>query len=184
LIHRLLRFARGVDRVNVAIGRSASLLALAMVLLGSWNALARYLGRFIGYDLSSNAFIEGQWYMFSLMFLLGGAWTLQRNEHVRVDVLYGRASARTKAWIDILGTTFFLLPFCVWAIWMSWPAVRNSWSVLEMSADPGGLPRYPLKTVIPIAFALVALQGVAWIIQKVAFLRGVEVPTNGDPTDG
>lgn len=171
----LLAFARGVDRVNGVIGRATSLLALAMVLLGSWNAIARYLGRFIGIDLSSNAFIEGQWYMFSLLFLLGGAWTLQRNEHVRVDVLYGLAGARTKAWIDLLGATFFLLPFCLWAIWVSWPAVVNSWAVLEMSADPGGLPRYPLKTMIPVGFALVALQGVAWIIQKVAFLRGIDV---------
>ncbi len=175
----LLAFARGIDRMNSALGRWTSLLALVMVVLGSWNALARYLGRFVGTDLSSNAFIEGQWYMFSLLFLLGAAWTLQQDEHVRVDVLYGRASPRTKAWIDLVGTVVFLLPFCVWAIWMSWPAVRNSWAVLEVSPDPGGLPRYPLKTVIPIAFAFVALQGVAWVIRKVAFLRGVDVEGDG-----
>jgi len=171
----LLAFSRGVDRVNGAIGRCTSLLAVAMVLLGSWNALARYLGRFIGTDLSSNAFIETQWYMFSLLFLLGGAWTLQRDEHVRVDVLYGRASPRTKAWIDLAGTVLFLLPFCGWAIWMSWPAVLNSWAVMEMSPDPGGLPRYPLKAAIPLAFALVALQGLSWFIRNVALLRGIEL---------
>jgi TRAP-type mannitol/chloroaromatic compound transport system permease small subunit len=171
---QLLAFARGVDWVNGAIGRTTSLLALLMVLLGSWNALARYLGRFIGTDLSSNAFIEGQWYMFSLLFLLGAAWTLDRDEHVRVDVYYGTASPRTKAWIDLLGSVFLLLPFCLWAVWMSWPAVVNSWTVLEVSPDPGGLPRYPLKTVIPVAFAFVGLQGISLIIKKVAFLRGVD----------
>lgn len=171
---QLLAFARGVDWVNGAIGRTTSLLALLMVLLGSWNALARYLGRFIGTDLSSNAFIEGQWYMFSLLFLLGAAWTLDRDEHVRVDVFYGTASPRTKAWIDLLGSVFLLLPFCIWAVWMSWPAVVNSWTVLEVSPDPGGLPRYPLKTVIPVAFAFVGLQGISLIIKKVAFLRGVD----------
>jgi TRAP-type mannitol/chloroaromatic compound transport system permease small subunit len=171
---QLLAFARGVDWVNGAIGRTTSLLALLMVLLGSWNALARYLGRFIGTDLSSNAFIEGQWYMFSLLFLLGAAWTLDRDEHVRVDVFYGTASPRTKAWIDLLGSVFLLLPFCLWAVWMSWPAVVNSWTVLEVSPDPGGLPRYPLKTVIPLAFAFVGLQGISLIIKKVAFLRGVD----------
>jgi TRAP-type mannitol/chloroaromatic compound transport system permease small subunit len=171
---QLLAFARGVDWVNGAIGRTTSLLALLMVLLGSWNALARYLGRFIGTDLSSNAFIEGQWYMFSLLFLLGAAWTLDRDEHVRVDVFYGTASPRTKAWIDLLGSVFLLLPFCLWAVWMSWPAVVNSWTVLEVSPDPGGLPRYPLKTVIPVAFAFVGLQGISLIIKKVAFLRGVD----------
>lgn len=172
----LLAFARGVERLNTFIGKGTALLALVMVLLGSWNALARYLGRFIGTDLSSNAFIEAQWYMFSLLFLLGAAWTLQQDEHVRVDVLYGRASARAKAWIDLLGATLLLLPFSVWAVWMSWPAVRNSFAVLEMSPDPGGLPRYPLKAVIPVAFALVALQGVAGIIRRIAELRGVEEP--------
>ena len=171
---QLLAFARGVDWVNGAIGRTTSLLALLMVLLGSWNALARYLGRFIGTDLSSNAFIEGQWYMFSLLFLLGAAWTLDRDEHVRVDVYYGTASPRTKAWIDLLGSVFLLLPFCLWAVWMSWPAVVNSWTVLEVSPDPGGLPRYPLKTVIPVAFAFVGVQGISLIIKKVAFLRGAD----------
>ena len=177
---RVLRVARGIDRMNGLIGRGVSWLALAMVLLGSWNALARYLGRFVGTDLSSNAFIEGQWYMFSLLFLLGAAWTLKENEHVRVDVLYGRASPRTKAWIDLVGTLLFLLPFCVWAIWMSWPAVRNSWAVLEISPDPGGLPRYPLKAVIPVAFAFVALQGLAWVVQRVAFLRGIDAADAGE----
>ena len=174
----LLAFARGVDRLSGRVGRATSLLALAMVLLGSWNAIARYLGRFVGTDLSSNAFIEGQWYMFSLLFLLGGAWTLQRNEHVRVDVLYGSASPRTKAWIDLVGTLVFLLPFCGWAIWVSLPAVANSWAVLEVSPDPGGLPRFPLKTMIPVAFALVGLQGIAWVIQKVAVLRGIDSPSD------
>ena len=114
--------------------------------MGAFNAVARYLGKSIGLNLSSNAYIEAQWYLFSAVFLLGAAHTLQRDQHVRVDVLYGRLTARKKAWIDIIGTVCFLIPFCLFGLVISIPAVRNSWAVLEGSPDPGGLARYPLKT--------------------------------------
>ena len=171
-MQRLLRLAAGIDRVNEAIGRLVLWLTLAMVLVGSYNALARYLDRGGGLGLSSNLYLELQWYMFSLVFLLGAAYTLRHNAHVRVDVFYGRLSRRGQAWINLLGTLLFLLPFCGLMLWASWPTVRASWALLETSPDPGGLPRYPIKTVIPVAFLLLAAQGVALAIRQVAILRG------------
>ena len=168
-----LRLAHGIDRVNERIGRAVYWLGLLMVLIGTFNAAARYLGRYLGVNLSSNAYIELQWYMFSLIFLLGAAYTLKQDAHVRVDVLYTRLSERARAWIDVLGLLLFLIPFSILAIWASWPSVRNSWAILETSPDPGGLPRYPIKTMIPLAFLLLILQGIAEAIKRIAFLRGV-----------
>jgi TRAP-type mannitol/chloroaromatic compound transport system permease small subunit len=108
----LLAFSRGVDRLNERVGGAVAWLTLAMILIGAYNAVVRYLGRYIGRDLSSNTYVELQWYLFSLVFLLGGAWTLKHGGHVRVDVVYGRLSARARAWIDVAGTVLFLLPFC------------------------------------------------------------------------
>lgn len=142
-----------------------------MVLIGAYNALARYIDRFSGWGLSSNTYIELQWYLFSVLFLLGAAYTLKHDSHVRVDVFYGRLSARGKAWINLVGTLLFLFPFCVLMLVMSWSSVANSWAVWEMSPDPGGLPRYPIKTIIPIAFVLLILQGVSMLIHQIAILR-------------
>lgn len=167
-----LRLADGIDRMNEWVGRLVYWLTLFMVLIGAYNALVRYLGRFTGVGLSSNTYIELQWYMFSLVFLLGAAYTLRHDAHVRVDVLYARLSERGRAWINLLGTVLFLIPFCLLVLWTSWPSVYNSWAVLEVSPDPGGLPRYPIKTAIPVAFVLLMLQGVALAIRQVALLRG------------
>jgi len=166
MLHALRRFATLIDGLNGRIGDAVSWLCLLMVGLGAWNAVARYLGRFVGVDLSSNSFIEGQWYLFSLLFLLGAAATLKDDAHVRVDVLYGRLGPRGKAWVDLVGTLVFLLPFCVFGVWESWDWVASSWHGLEGSPDPGGLPRYPLKTVVPVAFFLLGLQGVAVAIRS------------------
>ena len=168
----MIRFARAIDRMCLAISGAAIWLTLAMVLLGAFNALARYLGRFIGVELSSNTFIELQWYMFSAVFLLAAAGTLARDGHVRVDVFYGRLSQRGKAWIDLLGTLLLMLPFCVFALWVCLPSVASSWAILETSPDPGGLPRYPIKTLVPVAFALLILQGLARAATNFAVLRG------------
>ena len=170
--NRWLALARGIDRLNAGVGRLVSWLTLAIVLIGTYNAVTRYLGRYSGLNLSSNAYIELQWYLFSLIFLLGAAYTLRRNAHVRVDVVYSRLSARTRAWIDMVGTVVLLIPFSVFVLVVSWPSVRNSWAVLEVSPDPGGLPRYPLKTVILVAFLLLALQGVAEVIRRAGQLTG------------
>ena len=166
----------GIDRLNDWIGRAVAWLVLAMVLLGAFNAVARYAGRWAGFNLSSNAYLELQWYLFSLVFLLGAAHTLRRDAHVRVDVLYGRLAPRAQAWVDIVGTLVFLIPFCVFVLWLSWPMVRNSWQVLEVSSDPGGLPRYPIKSVILVAFVLLLLQGVAEIARRIGRLSAEAEP--------
>ncbi|MCW8907754.1 MAG: TRAP transporter small permease subunit [Sedimenticola sp.] len=172
-MHKLLRFSGIVDAVNERLGRLISWLVLIMVLLGVYNAVTRKLSQTIGVDLSSNAYIEAQWYMFSLVFLWGAAYALKHRAHVRVDILYSRVSDRVKAWIDIFGTCFFLMPISVLIVWVSWSYAADSWAILESSPDPGGLPRYLVKSAIPIAFVLLIVQGVSEVIKMAAFLRGL-----------
>ncbi|MBX2822170.1 MAG: TRAP transporter small permease subunit [Rhodothermaceae bacterium] len=167
-----LHVSTWIDRMNERVGIGIYWLSLIMVLIGAYNAIARYFDRFTGWGMSSNMYIELQWYLFSLLFLLGAAYTLKHNSHVRVDVFYGKLSAKGKAWVNVLGTLLFLFPFCILMLIMSIPSVMNSWAVFEMSPDPGGLPRYPIKTMIPIAFILVILQGVSMVIKQVHVLRG------------
>lgn len=169
---RLLRFSRVVDRISEGIGVLIGWMTLVMILIGAYNAIVRYAGRFAGWKLSSNAYIELQWYLFSLVFLLGAGYALRHDVHVRVDVLYGRLSRRKKAWINVLGTLLFLFPCCAAVLFFSWPAIHNSWHVMEQSPDPGGLPRYPIKSVIMVAFVLLFLQGAAELIKNIAILTG------------
>jgi TRAP-type mannitol/chloroaromatic compound transport system permease small subunit len=168
----MLAFARFIDGLNDRVYAAIRWLTLAMILVGAYNALARYVTRWTGAPLTSNALFDLQWYMFSVIFLLGAAYGLNRDAHVRVDVVYSRLSLRARAWIDVAGTTLFLIPFCVMMLITSWPAVRNSWIVRETSPDPGGLARYPIKTLILVCFALLLLQAVAVLIKRVAALRG------------
>lgn len=175
-----MRLADWIDRLTAGVGRVVAWLTVAMVLLGAFNAIARYLGRFVGRNLSSNAYLEAQWYLFSLIFLLGAAYTLQRDAHVRVDVVFARFSARVRSWINILGTVLLLVPFSLFVLWSTFPAVRNSWSIREVSPDPGGLPRYPLKAVILVCFGLLLLQGVAEIIKEVTSLRSHDASAYAD----
>lgn len=177
----LLRLSAAIDRVNDRIGVAIQWLVLLMVLVGAFNALARYATRYTGISLSSNAYFDLQWYMFSLIFLLGAAYGLNKDVHVRVDVLYSRLSVRGRAWIDLAGSVLFLLPFCVMMLWVSWPFVRNSWAVLEGSPDPGGLPRYPIKTLILVSFFLLFLQGVSQTIKQIERLRTGRAPEVGQP---
>jgi TRAP-type mannitol/chloroaromatic compound transport system permease small subunit len=181
LMNALLALSRGIDALNERVGRAVSWLALAMVLFGAWNALARYAGKYIGTDLSSNGFIEAQWYMFSLLFLLGAGYTLKEDAHVRVDVLYGRLGPRGKAWIDVGGTLLFLLPFCIFGVWVSWEWVLNSWAEREVSPDPGGLPRYPLKAMVPLAFTLLGLQGISMFAKQLNVALGRDEPGPDEP---
>ena len=183
---KLSGLARLVDDFNEALGRVVRWLVLAVVLIGAGNALARYTGRWFGWNLGSNLLLELQWYLFSLVFLLGAAYTLHHNGHVRVDVLYGRLGPRGRAWIGLLGGALFLIPFCLLMIATSLPSVRSSWAVLEMSPDPGGLPRYPIKTAIPIAFLLLLLQGCAELVRHARVLRGRDTPppAPAEPKEG
>ena len=166
-----LRISTRIDALNERLGHTVGWLTLVMVLIGAFNALARYLGRYTGLNLSSNAYLELQWYLFSLVFLLGTAYTLRCGAHVRVDVLYGRLSDRGKTWINLVGTIVFLIPFCLFCLYVSWPAVHNSWAIREVSPDPGGLPRYPVKAMILVGFVLLLLQAVSELIKNIAALR-------------
>lgn len=168
----LLGLSRGIDRLNRGLGRGVAWLLVVMIAIGAFNAIARYSQRYTDVQLSSNAWLELQWYLFSLVFLLGAPWALRRGDHVRVDVLYGGLPERGRWWIDLVGGVVFLIPFCVFAIWISIDFVVDSWVEGEMSNDPGGLPRWPLKPVVPLAFGLILLQGVSEICKRIALLRG------------
>lgn len=180
---RWTRLSRAIDRVNNRIGRWTSWLCLLMVLVTAYNTAVRYLGGYFGFRLSSNLYLELQWYLFSLLFLLAAASALCKGEHVRVDILYSRLSAKARAWIDLLGTVALMIPFSAVTLWLSWPAIRNSWAVREISSDPGGLPRYPLRTFILICFLLLIAQGISEIIKKIRILRGLRMQGNGAPDD-
>jgi TRAP-type mannitol/chloroaromatic compound transport system permease small subunit len=164
----LLRLSAFIDTLNEWIGRAVAWLGLAAVIICTANALARY-----ALNIGSNAWLEMQWYLNSAVFLLIAAWALKRNEHVRIDVINGRLSHRAQAWIDIVGGLFMLLPAAVVIAWYSWPSLVNSWQAQEHSSDPGGLIRWPVRLLIPVAFSLLALQGVSETIKRVAFLRGL-----------
>ncbi len=163
----LLKFSSLVDRVNERIGRWASWLTLIAVLVCTVNAIVRY-----ALHMSSNAWLELQWYLNAGMFLLVAAYALKINAHVRIDVIAGKLSPRAQAWIDLLGGVFFLLPMALIIAWYSWPSLVNSWTLNEMSSDPGGLIRWPVRLLIPVAFVLLAAQGVSEIVKRWAFLAG------------
>jgi TRAP-type mannitol/chloroaromatic compound transport system permease small subunit len=177
----LKRFSSLVDGLNDRIGAAIRWLALIMVLVGAFNALARWLTRYTGVSLSSNAYLDMQWYMFSLIFLLGAAYGLNHDVHVRVDVLYARLGRKARAWIDLAGSVLFLLPFTLVMLWVSWPAVSNSWSIREVSPDPGGLPRYPIKAVILLSFALLLLQALSQIVKQIEIITGDEATASASP---
>ncbi len=167
----LLSIAKQIDNINKAIAVIARWSILLMLGLGLWNVIGRYLGVAIGQNLSSNRLIEGQWYLFDLAFLLGLSWTLQRQGHVRVDVLHGQWSKHRQIQLELLGTFLLLLPFAFGVMAISIEPTLQSWSIGESSPDPDGLPRYWVKTLIPISFFLLSLQGISKIIKKSAELK-------------
>lgn len=169
---RLPRWVLLVDALSARVGALMGWAALAMILIGAFNAVARYVGRWFGANLSSNAYLELQWYLFSAVFLLGASYGLSRGSHVRVDVLYSRFSTKTRAWVDLLGGICFLVPFVVTAMWLSWGPIARSWQIREGSPDPGGLARYPIKTVILMGFSLLLVQGLAEVAKSWVVLRG------------
>jgi TRAP-type mannitol/chloroaromatic compound transport system permease small subunit len=176
-------FVQGVDRLNEIVYALIRWLTLAMVLIGAFNAIARYLTRWTGVALSSNAYFDLQWQMFSLIFLFGAAYALRSDAHVRVDAVYSRLAPRSRLWIDLVGHILFLIPFCVMLLITTYPAVRNSWAVREASTDPGGLVRYPIKTAILIGASLLLLQAIAEVIKKVAELRGAPLVRRPSDTE-
>ena len=163
----LLRASAAIDWLNAQTGRLASWLVLLACLVSAGNAMFRY-----AFSLSSNGFLEIQWYMFAVMVMLGTSYTLRRNEHVRVEIFYVHLSERGQLWLDLIGTIVFLIPACVLMVALSWPLFMQSYEVGEWSGNSGGLIRWPMKFVIPAGFTLLALQGVSEIIKRVAALQG------------
>lgn len=152
-----------MDRFYAIVSKLCAWTLFIMTILGALNAVLRYSSKFTGKVWSSNAFLEGQWYLFSAVFLLGAGYTLYKDKHVRVDVLYSRLSNTGQRRINLIGVVLFAIPFCVLGIWSSIDFVSNSWSIWEQSPDAGGLPRYPVKTLIPLGFAMLLVQCVVWL---------------------
>lgn len=169
---RLRRLAGLVDALNDRIGAALRWLVLLMVLLGTTNALARYASRQWGFALNLTPLVEAQWYLFSVIFLLGAAYALRHDVHVRVDVVFERLSQRARGWIDLVGTMLFLVPFAVMMLWVSFPSVRFSWQIRESSPDPGGLARWPIKALVLVCFVLLLLQAMSQMIRHVDAIRG------------
>ncbi len=178
MMRYLLRAARAIDALNGYVGRATYWLVLAAVAVSTVNALMRY-----AFSMSSNAWLELQWYLFSAIFLLGAGYTLKANGHVRIDLVSARLTPRARAWIDILGGLLFLLPVTLLILYFSWPMFVDSYASGEMSSDAGGLIRWPVKALIPVGFFLLALQGLSEIVKRIAFLRGASPPAPDAETE-
>ncbi|WP_018689105.1 TRAP transporter small permease subunit [Ahrensia kielensis] len=169
----LLRLSSAIDAVTAFIGRSVSWLILVAVLVSAGNAIIRKL-----FDASSNAWLELQWYLYGAVFLLAAAYTLQRNEHVRIDIATSGLSKKTRDWIDLLGHIFFLLPFCFLMVYLGWPFFWNAFQNGETSLNAGGLTIWPAKLLILVSFILLTAQGFSEIIKRWAVIKGlIEDPT-------
>ena len=170
----LLACSRLIDALNEWVGRLTYWLVLVAVLVSAGNATIRYL-----FNMSSNAWLEIQWYLFSAVFLFCAGYALLHNQHVRIDVVTGRLSKQAQAWIDILGTLFFLLPMALTILWLSWPVFVDAYRHNEVSTNAGGLIVWPARLMLPVGFFLLILQGLSELIKRIAFLRGL-IP---DPAD-
>ena len=175
----LLALARLIDALSERVGRVVIWLVLVATVISAGNALARY-----ALGVSSNAWLEIQWYLFGAMFLLAAGYTLKHDGHVRIDIVYNRLGPRGRAWVDLAGGLLFLLPMALLLMWLSWPMFHEAWVTQEHSPDAGGLLRWPVKLLLPAGFALLALQGVAEIIKRLALLRGHAVPPSGRGEEG
>ena len=164
----LLSVSRLIDRMSERIGHTFYWLVLAMVLISAANAVVRK-----AFNYSSNSLLEIQWYLFSAVFLICAGYTLLRNEHVRIDVIAGRLSKRTQAWIDILGTLFFLFPMAFLLMWLAWPVFIDAYERHEVSTNAGGLIIWPARLLVPIGFFLLLVQALSELIKRIAFLRGL-----------
>lgn len=178
----LLKIATAIDTLIEKLGLLINWLVLLTLGVGFYNVIARYLGRFIGLKLSSNVLIELQWYLFSILFLLGFAYILKHGDNVRVDFLYSNFNEKQRSLIDLLGTVLFLIPFCIIGLWVTFNPVLQSWGRLpdgswgtwEMSPDANGLPRAPIKTMITVGLLLLLLQSISQAIKYLAIFLGYE----------
>ena len=167
-MNALLNLSKWIDTLTTWVGKSATWLILVVTLISAGNAVMRYT---INY--SSNAFLEIQWYLFGMIFLLSSGYTLLRNEHVRIDVLSSKLSVRGRTWVDIFGIIFFLMPMAIAIAWMSWPIFVRALLESEYSSNAGGLIVWPARLMIPVGFFLLVLQGVSELIKRIGFLAGL-----------
>ena len=166
-MNALLALSRAIDAATERVGRFVYWLVLVVVLISAANATIRKL-----FNYSSNAYLEIQWYLFSVIFLFGAGYTLLRNDHVRIDIIAGRLSARAQNWIDVVGIVLFLWPMSLIIMWLSWPLFVDSFARNEVSTNAGGLAIWPARLMVPIGFALLIMQSVSELIKRLAFLSG------------
>ena len=172
-MHALLKFSKAVDWLNTQVGKYAIWLILAATVVSGVNAVIRKL-----FNMSSNAYLEVQWYFFAASFLLAAGYTLLNNEHVRIDVVSSHLSKRGQMWVDIIGFAFFLTPICAAVLWYGIPFFLQGFHSGEMSQNAGGLIRWPVYAMIPLGFTQLMLQGWSELIKRIAFLQGlIEDPT-------
>jgi len=167
-VNALLALSRAIDALSERIGRFIYWFVLVVVLISAANATIRKL-----FNYSSNAYLEIQWYLFSVIFLFGAGYVLLHNAHVRIDIVSGRLSARAQNWIDIIGIVLFLFPMAITIMWLSWPLFMDSYTRNEVSTNAGGLVIWPARLMVPIGFFLLILQGVSELIKRIAFLMGM-----------
>jgi TRAP-type mannitol/chloroaromatic compound transport system permease small subunit len=167
-LNLLLSLSRIIDSTTERIGRTIYWLVLVAVLISAANAVVRK-----AFNYSSNSFLEIQWYLFSLIFLFCAGYALKDNDHVRIDIITGRMSARVRAMIDIFGTLFFLLPMAILIMVLSWPVFVDAWTRNEVSTNAGGLVIWPARLMVPIGFFLLIVQGFSELIKRIAFLKGL-----------
>ena len=164
----LIALSRAIDRMTDFIGKSVIWLIFASIIISAGNAIMRKL-----FDMSSNAWLEAQWYLFGAAFMLGAAYTLKENEHIRIDIVYGRWTRRTQHWIDLFGHVVFLLPFTVLMSWMLYPYMMDAIRSGQVSTNAGGLIIWPARAILFFGFALLVVQAVSETIKKLAILQGL-----------
>ncbi len=164
---KLLKFALGIDRISAQFGHIAALAVMAAALISAGNAFIRY-----GFDISSNGWLEIQWYLFAATVMLGAPLVLKLNEHVRVDIFYGKLKGNGPVYVDLFGLILFLLPVMATLVWLSFPLFLKMYLTHEMSSNAGGLVRWPAMLMLPLGFAWMLLQGLSEIIKRVAYLQG------------
>lgn len=163
----LLAASRGIDRLTEHVGKAVMWLILVAVLISAGNAIMRKL-----FSMSSNSWLEAQWYLFGAAFMGAAAHTLQQNEHIRIDIFYGTRTRRTQHWIDLLGHVFFLLPFVLIMSWMLVPYAYGAWKIGQISNNAGGLLIWPARALLAAGFVLLVLQALSEITKKIAVMQG------------
>jgi TRAP-type mannitol/chloroaromatic compound transport system permease small subunit len=166
-VSKLLKFALGVDRISAQFGHIAAFTVLAAAIISAGNAFIRY-----GFDISSNGWLEIQWYLFAVTVMLGAPLVLKLNEHVRVDIFYGKLKGKGPVYVDLFGLVVFLIPVMITLTWLSFPLFLKMYLTHEMSSNAGGLVRWPAMMLLPLGFAWMLLQGLSEIIKRVAYLQG------------